>query len=562
MRAASVVVHLALALVYLIPAFFLEELVSLTSAAGAGALSTAGAWMGLLALAFRAWFFAQSMTYLATAMHLAWPGRLRSFAMRETSYRNGSVADLCLRNPFFPAVFVVVLGLGVHGFQSSLVTGTAILALFLILETRVFKNKAPWQRLPALLGAPVVFVLLLVSLVFIGSASLAQAVQRLHLLRGEAQPTPVTAFLDVLLLSDFHLLLVFASGVIIFLLPSLHPLGQKPATGKTIAASLMLLAWAVYQCVPAATTAARHWLVQKFSEGTREVTIGTEGWLFDMRELRALTGSGPVRPDLSTRDSSTSQVKEAVLAFAQQARDHGAALLLVPLPMKASIYPEAIGRGDPETPLYHPDQRALYAELAKGGVDVLDLTDAFMKLKATHKLVFFKRDSHWTPEAMQEAARVIAAHVRKQHPGTVPADPLIVDTQAPDASGFGDLAARLYPRPERVLGEESSVLVSFPGISNDLLSPISLLGDGSVRIYDDPALGYAAKPDTHASLAQHLALYLGTRIDTIAVNSGTSTAVRRAYNQRPEDQLRGKKLVIWLLPARELVASPSAGVEW
>ena len=89
-----------------------------------------------------------------------------------------------------------------------------------------------------------------------------------------------------------------------------------------------------------------------------------------------------------------------------------------------------------------------------------------------------------------------------------------------------------------------------------------LLGDDFTRIYDDPSLGFVQDVDTHASFAQHLALYLGRRIDTTAVNHGGTTAVRRAFAKRLDDEVRAKKLVIWLVPARDLVLPPSAGEEW
>ena len=38
--------------------------------------------------------------------------------------------------------------------------------------------------------------------------------------------------------------------------------------------------------------------------------------------------------------------------------------------------------------------------------------------------------------------------------------------------------------------------------------------------------------------------------------------MRREFAKRLDDEVRAKKLVIWLVPARDLVLPPGAGVEW
>jgi hypothetical protein len=233
--------------------------------------------------------------------------------------------------------------------------------------------------------------------------------------------------------------------------------------------------------------------------------------------------------------------------------------------MKVSLYPEALTRSDPddsEAPLYHASQPAFYEQLAKEGIDVQDITAALMQLKKRHEDVFFKQDSHWTPEAMQEIARAVAVHVRKKYPGIIPNDPLVVDVRAPEVASYGDLAERLYPLPGLLLEEESKILVSFPTLENDPQSPICLLGGDDVRIFDDPGLGYVSTTGIHASFAQHLALYCGEGIDTYSSNGGATSAVRKAFASRFDDVVKAKKLVIWLVPARDLMLPGGAGVDW
>jgi hypothetical protein len=87
-----------------------------------------------------------------------------------------------------------------------------------------------------------------------------------------------------------------------------------------------------------------------------------------------------------------------------------------------------------------------------------------------------------------------------------------------------------------------------------------LLGGSAVRVFDDPSLGYvptsaAAGAEMKAGFAQHLALYLGRPVDVIAANDGAISACRRGLAQESDDQVRAKKLVIWLLPVVDLLNS-------
>jgi len=100
--------------------------------------------------------------------------------------------------------------------------------------------------------------------------------------------------------------------------------------------------------------------------------------------------------------------------------------------------------------------------------------------------------------------------------------------------------------------------VSFPSIENDPASPLALLGGNDVRIYDDPRLGFSDDGAAlKAGFAQHLALYLGKRIDCY-----TQPLPQQALAQRLDDDVRAKKLVIWVIPARDLLQPPSAGQAW
>lgn len=559
--------YLAMAAICLGFELSLREIAGLPFAAGAASLSANAAWIGLFAFAFQVWFLSVFLEFMLSALKALLPqagSLLATTAVTGLSYRATSFHQLWTAGR--SRVWGVVIALMIYdvGLNFALLAGIAVHALVLALEHFRGKGQALWRGLPGFFAGVVTLLVLLVSLLLLHSAGLGHALQFARALMGLNDLSESVLLLNAQLFTDFNVLLLLASTLIVFALPPLPRLVDMMGLWKRIPAALVLLIFIVCATVPSVQTRVRSWLANGVGKGSHGVVPGVAEWLFDQRELRALTGAGPLEPDLSAHGAPNSKAKDEILAFARALKERGVPLLLIPIPMKASLYPEVLTRSDPddsEAPLYQASQPALYEQLAREGIDVQDITSALMQLKKRHTDVFFPQDSHWTPEAMQDIARAIAVHVRKQYPGLVPADPLIVDTKAPDVASYGDLARHLYPVPDLVTSEESKVLVSFPELQNDPESSITLLGDDFVRIFDDPALGFASA-DAHASFAQHLALYLGKHIDTIAVNGGATTAVRKAFASRFDDVVKAKKLVIWLVPARDLMLPGGAGVDW
>ena len=575
MRAASAIVHLALGLVYFIFGSQLWTLAGFSFSAGPSSLTPAAARMGLLAYAFGAWFMVVALQMFLSSLRLFRTNHLGWLMVPELSTpgcRSQSFTDLFhsrrVADRFIPLLAWVILfsagGPAVPGLPAIL--WWVSICLLLLIERQFFKGQAIWHQLPGFFAGAITFTLLLLSWVLFRSASLEQARHYFRTLFGGASFTETAVLLDARMFTDFHVLLMLVSTVIIFVLPPLHRFIEPLNRWKSLAGGLVVAGIAAFLCIPSFRTRVQSRLYTQMGAVNDGVVVGQDGWLFDPRELRALTGSGPLQPEWSARHSPTSRARDEIVDFARQLKARGVPLLLIPIPMKASIYPEAITRSDAdpsEAPLYQADQPALYEQLVKAGIDVQDITGAMLQLKARQKPVFFKQDTHWTPEAMQDIARAVAAHVRKKFPGIVPDDPLIVDTKAPDAASLGDLAERLNPLPG-TMSEEQAVLVSFPDIENDPASPITLLGDDFAGIFDNPRLGFTPVDGghAHASFAQHLALYLGLRIDTISWPYDATRTVRQEFAGRYDDEVRAKKLVIWLIPACDLTLPAGAGVDW
>ncbi|MGK0189985.1 MAG: hypothetical protein ACI9R3_005804 [Verrucomicrobiales bacterium] len=333
-------------------------------------------------------------------------------------------------------------------------------------------------------------------------------------------------------------------------------------------------------------------LTSVFHEGNDRTIIGDDGWLYFRPALQAITGYGPItaEPSSVAKDPSRSSWRPALGAitrFADQLRERGIELMLVPAPVKPMIYPEHLTGGDaPAAPLSHKDAEVFYELIRKAGITVIDAAEILYAMKAEDHaagLVFLKQDTHWRPRGMQAAVEAVAAQIKVRpwfQSVTVDADHFTTETI--DAHYIGDLVEKLdLPDGSTSFSPETVTLTrvldrtSGLAIANDPQSPVVVLGDSFVNIFHDPGLGFAVenadatnaetKSMTGAGFAQHLAMKLGLALDVIAINGEASSGVRERFARRYDDDVRAKKVVVWVIAARDLFLSetPAKGlVRW
>lgn len=169
-------------------------------------------------------------------------------------------------------------------------------------------------------------------------------------------------------------------------------------------------------------------------------------------------------------------------------------------------------------------------------------------------------DSHAQPIALQYWAHEVS--VESEFKELRSGKAILSERQS--HSGYGDLANSL-DISKAVLSESIDHFTSFkttPAVS-DPASPIVLLGDSNVNMYDDPSLPFYMPG---AGLGSWLSAYLGQPLHIIAINGGGATAVRQRFAALPDDVVRAKKLVIWVIAERDLFMDPAVarenGVEW
>ena len=201
----------------------------------------------------------------------------------------------------------------------------------------------------------------------------------------------------------------------------------------------------------------------------------------------------------------------------------------------------------------------------------MDLTDDMMAWKAEAKegeALYLKQDTHWTHDTMTRAAAAVAARVKaKSWYAEVPKN-LEVKTESVKREWMGDLVNMLTEEsPDENYTAETQafirVLDAATGAppASDLGSPIALLGDSFVNVYDTPSIGFGREGEVviGAGFAGALAKVLGTHLQIHTANGGGATDVRKAFAGSGKNFVENKKLVIWTIASRDLLLSETPG---
>ena len=317
-----------------------------------------------------------------------------------------------------------------------------------------------------------------------------------------------------------------------------------------------------------------------FNQGNSQVFGGKNGWLYYQPALDAITGLGALRPEPDTVTKDPNRPDwiapfPVISHFARQLQERGIRLAIVPIPVKPMIENEGLGLS---RPVKHPDQNRFYQLLRQDGIEVIDLFELLSEKRFQNgKEVFLRTDTHWTNETVQEAARATAAKIAEEPWFREWPRPLRCRFETTNRTARGDLVRMLgldqkgsaYGNEVQDLDRVVDDATGHP-LQDDLFSPVSVLGDSFVNIYEEPGLGFGSPDDEGqligAGFASHLAAALGIRLHVVAINGGGSTEVRRAFAALPDNVVRSRKLVVWVLASRDLFLAESAaaraGVYW
>lgn len=300
--------------------------------------------------------------------------------------------------------------------------------------------------------------------------------------------------------------------------------------------------------------------------GQAPVVVGQDGWLFLPSELRHI-GAGKFWGPQATEVSKATKPENAdplpaILDFKKQLDGAGVELILVPVPGKAFVYPEAILGGETTgaAPRRADDfQQEFFEELRKNGITVVDLLPDFLAQRHGPKgPVFCRQDTHWSGAGIVLAAEKITL-LLKDKPWLIEAHKIGTQTAWKEIEITGDLWGMLpTDKPAKEKLQLRFVGTTETGGVQPVLSakesPVVLLGDSHALIFHTGGDMLA----TGAGLADQLASDLGIPIDVIGVRGSGATPARVNLLRRiraDPSYLSGKKALIWCFTVREFTES-------
>jgi hypothetical protein len=282
-----------------------------------------------------------------------------------------------------------------------------------------------------------------------------------------------------------------------------------------------------------------------------KAVLGREGWLFYAPDVRYLVETFPP----ATSDGKNDDPFSAIIAFRDQLSRKGIRLLVVPMPVKPSVYPEKLSRRVVSAgQSFSSHTLELISKLRTAGVEVANLFETFRGLREKNSLpesesYYLVRDTHWSGKAVIIAAEAVAEQIRRL--GWVDSGSTDYDLKALMVKRRSDIAQMVkapgieekYP-PEDVLCYQVVQRNDGKPYQDDPHSPVLILGDSFLRIYqrDEP---------TAAGFISHLAMKLRRPLASIVNDGGASTLVRQELARRA-GFLQGKQLVIWEFVERDI----------
>lgn len=282
---------------------------------------------------------------------------------------------------------------------------------------------------------------------------------------------------------------------------------------------------------------------------------GSDGWFFYTPGVRYLVQPYPT--DLTHNVNDGEQDAEgpvdplpAIVDFRNQLKARGIELLVVPIPGKASIYPDRLVSGlVPQLGMFAHTQRLVKQMRAKG-MDVLTLHQAFVAQRDSRQL-YMATDTHWTGHGVRIAAALVADRIRREgwlgkrapqkryvrrqvelrRDGDIPRM-----TRIPNEDG-------LFPQ-ERVQCFKVFEAKSGEAYEDGENARVLLLGDSFSRIFQTD------EPES-AGVIANLAFELQEPLKSIVNDGGASTLVRQEL-ARDLEQLDNVEVVVWAFIERDI----------
>src|SRR6266481_5455170 len=289
------------------------------------------------------------------------------------------------------------------------------------------------------------------------------------------------------------------------------------------------------------------------------VIPGADGWFFLSSDIRFLSvgqfwGADAAKVSRAHKPESADPIP-AIVDFHDQLKRRGIELMLMPVPLKAVIYPEKIL---PDVDLHGetaaPYLARFYDELRKREIDVVDPSPVFLQNRASeHAPVFCKTDTHWSGFGCVLAAQTIKEKIHEKLAGQ-PRKNYAAEWKETTIKGdLGDLAGPNTKKPEpekiavRTISDKETGAATIP----DPNSPLLIIGDSHTLVFHD----FLAEK---SGLLDQIAYETGFAPDLIGTRGSGATSVRVSLYRRAKkdpEYLAKKKIIVWCFAAREFTES-------
>lgn len=282
------------------------------------------------------------------------------------------------------------------------------------------------------------------------------------------------------------------------------------------------------------TMGALRWAV--FGQGTQDVVVGRDTWLFTAEEFVA-------DPQFDTRfDAAVAQIADVQSDLSAR----GIKLLVVALPDKADIYQDKLTVARPERPAMR--HAHLVAGLRAHGIPTLDAAHPLRSHRATGD-TYLRHDTHWSPLGAQVVAQDAAQIIERWSLDLPAAD--VTTTPTGTAPHEGDLLAFVDTGALRPwLGPETDSIATYETV---ITSSGSLFEAAPVEV----ALvgtSFSAKQDWH--FTDFLQQALQAEVINYAEEGQGPFAPMQAMLADPAFTDTPPKLVIWEIPSRYTTSEP------
>ena len=299
--------------------------------------------------------------------------------------------------------------------------------------------------------------------------------------------------------------------------------------------------------------------------GNEQVYCGRSRWLFFRPAVDHLTGPGFLDQHQLARRAATGNEWQAppepdplpaILEFRDQLAERGIELLIVPVPVKASVHPELLSRryASNGQAVQNPSHEDFLTRLEAEGVRVFDPTPLLVNAAVSSgEPQYLMTDTHWTPEAADLVAGELATTVRKIVDISEENSIRYTSHEVP-AGNVGDLAEMLeLPSLFQAQTVDTAVVEKPDGTPWRAArsAEVLLLGDSFANIFHEERLDWG----TSAGLAQRLSYHLRRPVDALIRNDDGAFSTRLLLSEEIRQDARRlarARVVIWEFTAREL----------